>query len=351
MRKRAETAVFWKRRSLKNTMNREELDRYLRKITPREKEILKGISLEELHRQDTCRFAKSGQGTYLFEGSLFMAPGEKIVVSRQDRYVEVLPHQHDYIELCYLWSGSCSQTIEGKKVVTSEGDVCIFDTQAVHSIEAGGENDILVNILMSREFFDAAFLSRMPRQGIVSEFLAESVTRSRKKKHYLYFKTHGNNRVGEIMEQIISEYYTGDIGMEEVMESYVIILFTELLRTWRDETKKQASVAKEVQILELLSYIEKNYETCTLPEMGKAFGMHGNYLTALLKEKTGRSFVEHVQEQRLKKARMLLETTELPLSELIPLCGYNNMNFFYRKFREAEGCTPAQYRKEHRNTL
>ena len=85
--------------------------------------------------------------------------------------------------------------------------------------------------------------------------------------------------------------------------------------------------------------------------MGKAFGMHGNYLTALLREKTGRSFVEHVQEQRLKKARMLLETTELPLSELIPRCGYNNMNLFYRKFREAEGCTPAQYRKEHRNTL
>ena len=28
-------------------MNREELDRYLRKITPREKEILKGISLED----------------------------------------------------------------------------------------------------------------------------------------------------------------------------------------------------------------------------------------------------------------------------------------------------------------
>lgn len=112
---------------------------------------------------------------------------------------------------------------------------CIFDTQAVHAIEAGGENDILVNILMSREFFDTAFLSRMPRQGIVSEFLAESVTRSRKKKHYLYFKTHGNNRVGEIMEQIISEYYARDIGMEEVMESYVIILFTEL----QNEQKKK----------------------------------------------------------------------------------------------------------------
>ena len=66
-------------------MNREELDCYLRQSTPREKEVLQGIPLEELHRQDTCRFAKAGQGTYLFEESLFMAPGEKIVVSRQDR--------------------------------------------------------------------------------------------------------------------------------------------------------------------------------------------------------------------------------------------------------------------------
>ena len=41
------------------------------------------------------------------------------------------------IELCYLWSGSCSQTIEGKKIVTSEGDICIFDTQAVHANEPG----------------------------------------------------------------------------------------------------------------------------------------------------------------------------------------------------------------------
>ena len=283
-------------------MNREELDRYLRQSTPREKEVLQGIPLEELHRQDTCRFAKAGQGTYLFEESLFMAPGEKIVVSRQDRYVEVLPHQHDYIELCYLWSGSCSQTIEGKKIVTGEGDVCIFDTQAVHSIEPGGENDILVNILMSREFFDSAFLSRMPRQGIVSEFLAESVTKSRKKQHYLYFKAHRNSRVREIMEEIISEYYTRDIGMEEVMESYVIILFTELLRVWRDETRKQASVSREVQILELLAYIEKNYETCTLPQMGKAFGMHGNYLTALLKEKTRAEFCGTCSGAEAKKS-------------------------------------------------
>ena len=47
-------------------MNREELDRHLRQSTPREKEVLQGIPLEELHRQDTCRFAKAGQGSYIY---------------------------------------------------------------------------------------------------------------------------------------------------------------------------------------------------------------------------------------------------------------------------------------------
>ena len=96
----------------------------------------------------------------------------------------------------------------------------------------------------------------------------------------------------------------------------MIILFTELLRTLRNVSGENDSMAVEVQVLELLAYIEENYEQCTLSDMGKAFGMHGNYLTAFLKEKTGRSFVEHVQEQKLKKARALLENTDIPIASL-----------------------------------
>ena len=330
-------------------LKREELDQYLRQYTPLEREFLKVHSDEEAWKlnQKQC-YQKVDGDAYLFESSQFMKSGDKITLNRQERFNTVHPHKHDYIELCYVWSGVCYQTIEGKKVITRQGDVCIFDTQAVHSIEAAKENDILVNIMMRREFFDAAFLSRMTKQGIVSEFLVDAVTKSRQKKHYLYFPAHDNIRVREIVEQTLMEYLNQDLGVEEALESYMILLFTELLRTLRNVSGDKDSMALEVQVLELLAYIEENYEHCTLSDMGKAFGMHGNYLTAFLKEKTGRSFVEHVQEQKLKKARALLENTDIPIAELVPLCGYNNMNFFYKKFKESAGCTPAQYRKHQR---
>lgn len=323
-------------------MNYEELRQHIQEYTPKELELMKQ------QKKSSGPEAVHGKPR-LLESGLFMKPEDKIIVYRQDRFEDVSAHKHDYIELCYVWSGVCNQTIEGKKIMTIQGDVCIFDTYAVHALEAAGNKDIIINILMRQEFFDTAFLSRMTRAGIVSEFLVDAVTKSRQKKHYLYFPSHQNQHVQEIMERILMEYYTADLGMEEILESYVIILFTELLRTWRDQSREKADVSEKVQILELLSYIEENYEHCTLTDMGKVFGLHGNYLTALLKEKTGRSFVEHVQEQKLKKARALLENSDIPVTEVVLMSGYNNMNFFYKKFREMTGLTPAKYREQFRN--
>lgn len=332
-------------------MTEQELDVYIRQYTELERECLKSRFPEKYCNTQFWKQRNREKDGYVLESRQFMKPEEKIVVTRQDRFNKVLSHKHDYIELCYVWSGICYQTIEERAVVTEKGDVCIFDTHAVHSIEAAGEDDILVNILMRREFFDTAFLSRMTRQGIVSEFLVDAVTESRKREHYLYFPAHKNPRIHEIIQNIMLEYFNQDIGTEEILESYMNILFTELLRTLRDESRQKEDLSKEVQILEILSYIEENFDHCTLTEMGKAFGMHGNYLTALLKEKTGRSFVEHVQEQKMKKATTLLENTDIPVAELVPLCGYHNMNFFYKKFKETTGFTPAGYRKtvEKRN--
>ena len=262
-------------------MNHEELEQYIWQYTEEE---IRAKSYMESQTPETGRqlqderqtFRKLDSDTYLFESSRFMEAGEKIVVSRQDRFRTVCPHKHDYIELCYVWEGECRQSIEGKEVITRKGDICIFDTQAVHSIEAAGAGDILINILMRKEVFDSAFLSRMTRMGIVSEFLADAVTRNRKKEHYLYFPSHRSERIRQIMEQILLEYFTADLGMEEILESYLIILFTELLRLLRDISIEKKSVSNDVQILELLAYIEEHYETCTLKYIDKSVDLSNN---------------------------------------------------------------------------
>lgn len=59
----------------------------------------------------------------------------------------------------------------------------------------------------------------------------------------------------------------------------------------------------------------------------------------------GMSPLEYVHALRLERAKTLLETTELKLSELAEKVGYEDATFFSRLFRRAVGLTPAEYRR------
>ena len=55
-----------------------------------------------------------------------------------------------------------------------------------------------------------------------------------------------------------------------------------------------------------------------------------------------------VEAQRLGHAASLLRNTDRPVEEVAHEVGYENLTFFYRKFREAYGLAPAEYRARHR---
>lgn len=334
-------------------MERQELDTFLRNYTEKERFLEQGkrIDQDQVHMKYEESFGENGisSKTYLFEDDFFLLSYENIGVIKQDRYTVVNLHKHNYIELIYVWSGTCTQLINGKRVVCQQGDICILDTKTIHSVDEAGENDIIINILMRKEFFAAAFFNRMTKQGILAEFLINAVTEVQDLKQFLLFNTQLSPKIHSLMENILCEYYNDDMGKREVMESYMIIIFAELLRIYRGNNSQHLKHnIVNLKLFDILEYIEKNYDNCTLHSVSENFGLNEKYLTMLLKKKTGRSFVEHVQEQRIKKAKLLLLNTDLPITEIIALCGYNNTNFFYKKFQNSENCTPAEYRHQLR---
>lgn len=331
-------------------MRKEEVGHFLKTYTKTEEEARKGVfdapeALQEYRRVLENPYEGASSKTYLFEDNLFLKADEIIGIHRQDRFVPVHRHRHNYIELNYVWSGVCIQEINGEKIVCRQGDICILNTQAVHQVETAGDNDIFINLLMRKEFFETAFFSRMIKQGILTQFLAKSVLQKHNKNQYLVFETHKNERIAEVMLELVREYYGNALGREEAMKSYIIILFTEILRTFQQYGEQEPDKREEYsRIYEVLEYIEKNYEACTLPILAETFGYHPQYLTTLLKEKTGKSYVEHLQEQRLNKAKFMLTYTDMKISEIILACGYKNENFFYQKFKSNTNETPAHYR-------
>jgi AraC family transcriptional regulator len=69
----------------------------------------------------------------------------------------------------------------------------------------------------------------------------------------------------------------------------------------------------------------------------------------------GRSFGEpphlYVIQRRLDRARRLMLTSDMALSELAVACGFNDQAHFCRLFRRHTGRTPAAWRREWRDAI
>ena len=69
------------------------------------------------------------------------------------------------------------------------------------------------------------------------------------------------------------------------------------------------------------------------------------YLTEKFKNETGKSVSSYIRDTKIDRAKVLLQTTDLSVSEISIRLAFNTPNYFIHCFHDVVGCTPAQYRK------
>lgn len=104
--------------------------------------------------------------------------------------------------------------------------------------------------------------------------------------------------------------------------------------------------ANNDQIKKAFEYIEQNYqEKIMVNDVAQFLNMTETTLSRLLKKRTGKSFVDFLNEYRIGFASRWLTETDQTIAEVAVRCGFYNISNFNRIFRKNKGCTPGQYRE------
>ena len=86
-----------------------------------------------------------------------------------------------------------------------------------------------------------------------------------------------------------------------------------------------------------------------IAQMAEELHLSTSRLQTLYKQMFGISCMDEVIQRRLYRAKDRLKYTTIPIREIAEDCGYNNVEHFCRQFRQYNGCTPGQFRKEASN--
>ena len=111
------------------------------------------------------------------------------------------------------------------------------------------------------------------------------------------------------------------------------------------------SLSQREFMRKVVDYINQNMkEKITLQTISAYVGYNPKYFCRLFKEYTQRNFNEYVCMMRINHAKKLMQGN-LSVSYIAGECGFYNLSYFAKKFREYVGMNPVKYRAYINNTL
>jgi AraC-like DNA-binding protein len=102
---------------------------------------------------------------------------------------------------------------------------------------------------------------------------------------------------------------------------------------------------QERSIRRALEFIREHLsEPLRLEGVARAAGFAPDHFSKLFKESEGRTFERYLFDQRIARAKQLLEGTSLSVEQVQRLSGFATRTHFHRAFKRSVGSTPIAYR-------
>ncbi len=130
----------------------------------------------------------------------------------------------------------------------------------------------------------------------------------------------------------------------------LLVLNNTLKNTYSKQFKTAAPQveihsADEALIQSIAAYLEENLSNSQLSvnELSKHVGMSRSSLYAKLLELTGQTPVEYIRSVKLEKAAVLLEKSDMNISQIAYSVGFATPNYFAKSFKSKFNVLPSEY--------
>ncbi|HWI94012.1 MAG TPA: AraC family transcriptional regulator [Flavisolibacter sp.] len=256
-------------------------------------------------------------------------------------------HYHEEFELNFIRNGKGAKRVIGDHIEEIEDLELVLVGPNLHhgwfTHKLKGHPLHEITIQFHRDLFDDKFLHRN-QMSVIRKMFEKSL------KGILFSK----ETTEAIMPRLVA--LTEKHGFDSVLELLSILHDLSTSRNIRTLSNTTFNNTETIsynsrRINTVMEYLNKNFQKdVSLNEVSKLIAMSEVAFSRFFKLRTGKTFVDTLNEVRLGHAsRMLIDTTQ-SVNEIAYRCGFNNMSNFNRIFKKKKNCTPKEFRLAYNST-
>jgi len=264
-----------------------------------------------------------------------------LVFDRTKDFFDFPVHFHPEIELNFVSNGKGVRRIVGDSIEEIDDiELVLVGPNLYHGWEQHkcvNKNIHEITIQFQEDLFDKTFLQRTIMKPIKDLFdrsmhgvlFSEETTKNIAPRLLKVSKLDGLDYFSELLSVLY------DLANSRNQR----LLSTSTIQLENFENSKKIKL--------LYDYIQENYASkITLSEVSDLLNMSNVSFNRFIKKRTGKTFIEYLNDVRIGYASRKLVEKDLSISEIAFMSGFNNIANFNRVFKKNKGSTPTQYRDD-----
>lgn len=255
-------------------------------------------------------------------------------------------HWHPDVELILVRRGVylCERNLETYELL--EGDLVVINSEELHQLTGKGPDTVHDVVLFSPDLLDFTYPDEWQERWS-RPFLNHEL-------EFPFRLVPGQAVYGHVLD-LFDRILKAGLEKEDGWYMTCKLLLLELFAFMASQgllvpPAKPSSASGPRKIAHyktITTYIEEHFEEpVTLEQLSKAIPCSSHYLCRFFKEIAGLSPIQYLINYRLERASTLLANTSLPILQVSLDCGFENVSYFIRKFKESRGCTPREFRRK-----
>ncbi|MBP3392093.1 MAG: helix-turn-helix transcriptional regulator [Clostridia bacterium] len=253
-------------------------------------------------------------------------------------------HLHEAVEMIYVTAGNHDFYINEQHYLVKQGDLMLFRSNTVHKIVSRETDWNRYYVLMIKP----SVLYELASKDRAAEYLLRLVLEGGK-CHWTREELE-NSPIREAFEKQINLFTSSDPCRDLSLKIGGIQIVLEILRDiFQNEEEPEGlrgSGENTARIYKTIYYINHHYgEEIDAQKCCTALNVSYSYFSRSFKAITGKSFKEYLNFVRVNQAERMLLSTNKSIMDVAFDCGFNNVSYFIKVFKQLKGSTPLSYRR------
>lgn len=262
------------------------------------------------------------------------------IVNRKNRPLLMQAwHYHPEIEICYTRTSTGNRYVGNKISPYAVGDLVMFGSLLPHGFTTKYPCEQIV-IQLDRDFLGQGFFNK-PEMRRINLLLAQS-------KMGLQFHGKSARKAVNAMNKILKK--EGSSKLISLLKLLSILSETnERKQICSREYSMSVNINQLTRVKTVFDYIEHNYrKDISIKDAAELINLTESAFYKFIKKHTKKKFTQIINEFRINHASKLLIESEFTIKEICYQCGYNNLSYFNRKFRDILDVKPSDFRNKYK---